>query len=74
MLAKMKPKMRCVTDEQYAARLLVCSSCSSLMEGHTCAVCGCIVQIRAMMADRACPHADSSRWAPLEDCGTGLGD
>ncbi|XEC96360.1 hypothetical protein AB6A23_07400 [Paenibacillus tarimensis] len=56
-------KMECVSDERYAKRLEACNSCSSLLNGNTCTICGCIVQITAKMAAKDCPHAAGSRWA-----------
>ncbi|AWB43515.1 hypothetical protein DCC85_04275 [Paenibacillus sp. CAA11] len=63
MVDRMRLNFECVNEENYRVRLSACQSCSSLMEGHTCAVCGCIVQVRALLADQDCPNAQGSRWA-----------
>lgn len=62
MIAKMRPNFSCVSDERYEARLKVCAECSHLMESHTCSICGCIVQVRALIEDQDCPHYDGSKW------------
>ncbi|MFC7749190.1 hypothetical protein ACFQWB_04440 [Paenibacillus thermoaerophilus] len=62
MLGKLGSRVACVPDEVYRRRLAACGDCSSLLHGHTCAHCGCIVAVRAKLADRGCPHPASSRW------------
>jgi hypothetical protein len=46
----------CVTDELYAKRLEVCGNCASLAYDTTCMHCGCLVQVRAKLKDKGCPH------------------
>jgi len=41
-------------DEQYEARLALCSACDQLQNG-TCMRCGCMVEMRAMRRDMHCP-------------------
>lgn len=52
----------CVPDDIYEARLRQCRSCPKLIDGHTCALCGCIVPIVAKLKDRSCPAPGSPRW------------
>nr|WP_274649642.1 hypothetical protein [Paenibacillus humicola] len=51
-----------VPDERYAERLAACLSCDSLQYGTTCAYCGCIVHVRAKLADKGCPKPGASKW------------
>ncbi|MGO4108247.1 DUF6171 family protein [Paenibacillus sp. YAF4_2] len=46
----------CVTDELYAKRLEACGNCTSLAYDTTCMHCGCLVQVRAKLKDKGCPH------------------
>ena len=47
--------VRLVTQDNYNERFSVCSECEKLMYGSTCAVCGCVMQVRARLADGKCP-------------------
>jgi hypothetical protein len=51
-----------VPDEVYERRLEACRSCPKLMNGSTCAVCGCFVRIRAKYTNRGCPNPGKARW------------
>ncbi|WP_328800207.1 hypothetical protein T3H97_15625 [Paenibacillus sp. LX16] len=62
ILTNMRPKMECVNDEVYEARLLACSQCEELMSGHTCGISGSIVRVRALAAAQNCPSYHGSRW------------
>ncbi|MDP1508848.1 hypothetical protein L8C07_03660 [Paenibacillus sp. CMAA1739] len=62
ILNNMRPKMECVNDEVYEARLLACAQCDELMSGHTCGISGSIVRIRALAATQNCPSYHGSRW------------
>ena len=44
-----------VDDAEYERRLAICRSCDSLHYGTTCRHCGCLVQVRAKLADQNCP-------------------
>jgi len=44
-----------------AARLASCRACPDLRFGTTCRHCGCLVEVRARLADKACP-APRPRW------------
>ena len=51
-----------VVDEAiYADRLATCSECPDLLYGTTCRHCGCLVAVRAKLADKACA-AVPARW------------
>ncbi len=51
-----------VDDETYEFRLSQCKTCNFLEYETTCLKCGCIVQIRAKLADSSCPNTKESRW------------
>jgi hypothetical protein len=51
-----------VDEETYARRMAVCGECEDLQYGTTCRHCGCLVAIRAKLADKACPGLPT-RWA-----------
>jgi hypothetical protein len=55
LLSKIKTDA-CVEDELYAKRLKACESCTSLAYDSTCMHCGCLVQVRAKLKDKGCPH------------------
>ncbi|MCP1136739.1 DUF6171 family protein [Paenibacillus polysaccharolyticus] len=52
-----------VEDEEYERRLAICSGCPDLQYGTTCRHCGCLVQVRAKLADSTCPYPYASQWA-----------
>ena len=47
--------VRLVDTDTYSERFNVCSECESLMYSSTCALCGCVMQVRARLADGKCP-------------------
>ena len=49
-------------DETYNKRLSICRECDKLEYGCTCMLCGCIVNVRAVMADGKCPYPKKSKW------------
>jgi hypothetical protein len=55
------PHQRLVDDSTYSERLRACRSCPDLRYATTCRHCGCLVQVRARLADQTCP-ASSPRW------------
>lgn len=60
------PGSRLVSDQAYEQRLASCRSCPDLhFAGTTCRHCGCLVAIRAKLADKACP-APQQRWQAEE--------
>jgi len=56
----------CVPDDVYEARLRACGACPKLIGGHTCALCGCLVRIRAKFKDKSCPAPGEAGWPRLE--------
>ncbi|MBR0365334.1 MAG: hypothetical protein IJH94_00855 [Clostridia bacterium] len=54
--------LRLIPDDEYERRLAVCYGCEKLEYGSTCTLCGCVVQVRAMLADGRCPYPGGSRW------------
>ncbi|MCH5213444.1 MAG: hypothetical protein J1G06_10560 [Oscillospiraceae bacterium] len=54
--------IRLVDDDEYNRRLEICRNCGKLEYGSTCALCGCVVQVRAMLQDGRCPYPKKSRW------------
>lgn len=62
ILNNMRPKMECVNDEVYEARLLACSQCEDLLAGHTCGISGSIVRVRALAVTQSCPSCRGSHW------------
>ena len=56
------PDERLVDEPTYAARLATCRACPDLQfGGTTCRHCGCLVAVRAKLADKTCP-AHQPRW------------
>lgn len=53
---------RLVNDDEYNRRLEICRSCEKLEYGSTCALCGCVIQVRAMLHDGRCPYPKKSKW------------
>jgi hypothetical protein len=53
---------RIVSEEIYSRRLESCSDCIHLNYNTTCMQCGCIVQVRALLEEKNCPHPQKSRW------------
>ena len=54
--------VRLATDEERNKRLAACGECDKLMYGSTCALCGCVVEVRAMLKDGKCPYPKKSKW------------
>ncbi len=50
-----------VDDSEYSRRLQLCKNCKFLISGM-CRKCGCYVEIRAALKDKACPNADNKLW------------
>lgn len=64
MVDKLTDAFDCVDDVQYQGRLHACLQCPALLESHTCQYCGCIVQVRAKLTERDCPHPAGSGARP----------
>ncbi|WP_274365421.1 DUF6171 family protein [Paenibacillus thermotolerans] len=52
----------CVPDAVYEERLRLCGACPKLLDGHTCALCGCFVKIAAKLKDKSCPAPGGAGW------------
>jgi hypothetical protein len=52
----------CVAEPVYRERLSACMQCPKLVDGTTCAVCGCIVRVTAKLRERDCPLPGDNRW------------
>lgn len=53
--------IRLVDEEVYEKRIAVCRACEKLAYGNTCMLCGCVMQVRARLADGACPYTPK-KW------------
>ena len=53
-----------VDEATYARRLSLCNTCPDLQYGTTCRHCGCLVAVRAKLAEKTCPAAPA-RWVPM---------
>lgn len=49
-----------VSDEIYKERLSICKECDYLLVGM-CRICGCYVEMRAIMQQKGCPDVDA-KW------------
>lgn len=49
-------------DDEYNRRLEICRNCEKLEYSSTCALCGCVVHVRAMLRDGRCPYPKKSKW------------
>ena len=47
--------VRLIDEDAYKKRLGVCGECEKLLYGTTCSACGCVVRVRALLADGRCP-------------------
>lgn len=54
--------VRLVSAEEYARRMEICSICDKFEYGSTCTVCGCVMQVRARLADGRCPYPGDKKW------------
>lgn len=54
--------IRLADAEEYKRRLDICSACEKFQYGSTCALCGCVMQVRAMLLDGRCPFPKKSKW------------
>lgn len=51
-----------VGDKEYQHRLNLCRACGDLEYETTCRHCGCLVDVRAKLADKHCPSPVVSAW------------
>ncbi len=54
--------IRLVDEPEYGRRLKICEGCEKLEDGATCMLCGCVMQVRAYLADGKCPYPKGGRW------------
>jgi len=60
-ITKMKG-IRLVDEETYNKRFEVCKGCEKFEYGSTCALCGCVMQVRARLKDGKCPYPKKKKW------------
>jgi len=53
---------RLAEDETYTLRLASCRRCPDLLYGTTCRHCGCLVAVRARLAEKHCPDPRGRAW------------
>lgn len=61
-VTKMKG-IRLVPEQEYQRRFAVCTACEKFEYGSTCTLCGCVMQVRARLADGRCPYPKGGRWS-----------
>lgn len=49
-----------VNNEEYERRLSICKDCEKLLNGM-CIICGCYVELRALMKKNSCPNVEK-KW------------
>lgn len=49
-----------VSTEEYERRLSICKGCDNLLNGM-CRICGCFVELRAVMCKNGCPDVNK-KW------------
>ena len=54
--------IRLVDNSEYERRFAICSECDRFEYGSTCTVCGCVMQVRARLADGRCPYPSAKKW------------
>ncbi|MGN0162749.1 MAG: DUF6171 family protein [Candidatus Ornithomonoglobus sp.] len=54
--------IRLAEEDEYKRRMSICRECEKLEYGSTCALCGCVMQVRAMLHDGKCPFPKHSKW------------
>lgn len=54
--------VKLVSEDVYAERIQICSECEKFEYGSTCTLCGCIMQVRARLADGRCPYPKNKKW------------
>lgn len=47
--------LRLADESIYNSRIKICGECDKLEYGSTCMSCGCVMQVRARLADGKCP-------------------
>ena len=54
--------IRLADSDTVSRRLTACSECDRFEYGSTCMLCGCLVRVRALMADGKCPYPKNNKW------------
>lgn len=55
-------KIKLVDNEEYEHRLSICTNCEKFEYNSTCILCGCVMQVRAMLFDGKCPYPKNPKW------------
>lgn len=54
--------IKLVDEDIYNERIAACMQCEKLEYDSTCMLCGCVVQVRAMLRDGKCPYPKNKKW------------
>ena len=54
--------IRLVAEDEFERRFGICQNCEKLEYGTTCMLCGCVMQVRARLADGKCPYPKNRKW------------
>lgn len=54
--------IRLADNAEYERRMRICAECEKFEYGSTCTVCGCVMQVRARLADGRCPYPKNKKW------------
>ncbi len=54
--------IRLADEETAEARMKACRACERLEYGSTCALCGCLIEVRCRLADSRCPYPKNPKW------------
>ena len=54
--------VRLAADGEYERRMALCAECDRFEYGSTCMVCGCVMQVRARLAESRCPYPGNKKW------------
>ncbi|WP_211746656.1 DUF6171 family protein [Paenibacillus sp. Marseille-Q4541] len=49
-------------QELYKERLAICRTCDGFKYGTTCKYCGCLIPLKAKVADATCPYPFEPKW------------
>lgn len=54
--------VKTVDEQEYSRRLKCCAECDKFEYGSTCTLCGCIMQVRALLTTGKCPYPKNPKW------------
>lgn len=54
--------VKLVEEKVYNERFAICTECEKFEYGSTCTLCGCVMQVRARLADGRCPYPKNKKW------------